>query len=48
MKTIQDFTRYQFAENTILIGDKAIWIAAYLLAFAFLVLPFVLLIAKLN
>lgn len=48
MKTLQNLTHYQFTERTIVLGDKAIYTGAILAAFVFLVLPYILIIARLS
>lgn len=48
MKTLQNLTQYRFTERTIVIGDKAIHTIIMVAAFAFLILPFLLMIARLS
>jgi len=48
MKTLQKLTHHQFTERTIVLGDKAINTGAIIAAFAFSVLPFILMIARLS
>ncbi|MGI4749238.1 MAG: hypothetical protein ACRYFB_01275 [Janthinobacterium lividum] len=46
MKTLQNFTHHDFSQKQILIGEKIIDNAAVIFAFAMLLLPFVLLLAR--
>ncbi|MDB5003611.1 MAG: hypothetical protein JWQ34_1836 [Mucilaginibacter sp.] len=48
MKTIQNLTHRQFTERAIVLGDKIINTAAIMAALVLLVLPFVLMIARLS
>ncbi|WP_345948889.1 hypothetical protein ABDD95_18755 [Mucilaginibacter sp. PAMB04274] len=48
MKTLQNLTHHQFTERTIALGDKAINTGVIIAAFAFSVLPFILMIARLS
>lgn len=47
MKTIQTLTHHQFSAKNIKTGDEALAIAATLLAFVFLCLPYLILFFRL-
>lgn len=48
MKTLQTLTQHQFSQKQVLIGEKMIENAAVIFAFAILLLPFVLLLARFD
>ncbi len=48
MKTLQTLTHHEFSQKQVLIGEKLIDNAAVIFAFAMLLLPFVLLLLRLN